>query len=83
MYRTIKLYLVGKAMRGKSTLLRRLCNYTDKKTAKTVGIDIDRFSYAPKSMFGKGKEPVQFLVWDFAGQVCRSYALIFVQCSCI
>lgn len=68
-YRTIKLFLVGKALRGKSTLLRRLCNYTERRTARTVGIDIDDFYYAPKSRFGKAKEPVQFLVWDFAGQV--------------
>ena len=82
MCRTIKLFLVGKAMRGKSSLLRRLCNYSDKKTATTVGIDIDSFSYPKTTRFGKGKEPVQFLVWDFAGEVCIVCVCVCV-CVCV
>ena len=67
-YRTIKLFLVGKTDGGKSTLLRRLTSQNDKMPGKTVGIDIEEFNYPPKR---KGKiEPVQFIVWDFAGEVC-------------
>ena len=72
MCRTIKVFLVGKAMRGKTTLLYKLSNQPDKKIGRTVGIDIVKFSYTPvkPTLFHKGKEPVQFLVWDFVGQVC-------------
>ena len=84
MYRSIKLFLVGKGLRGKSTLLRRLCNLADQKTERTVGIEIVNFSYVPHTrsvIFGRskhGKEPVKFLVWDFAGQV-----RIYNVCRCM
>ena len=65
MCRTIKVFLVGKAMRGKTTLLHKL---SDKKIKRTADINIVEFSYTPV-FFHKGKEPVQFLVWDFARQV--------------
>ena len=89
MHRTIKLFLVGKGMRGKSTLLRRLGNQPDKGGGRAVGIDIVKFSYPPAKspLFGKRKEPVEFLVWDFAGQVCM-YTHAHVQitaymCMCM
>jgi GTPase SAR1 family protein len=67
---------VGKTDGGKSTLLRRLSSQSDKIPGKTVGIDIRKFSY-PKH---RGRmEPVQFIVWDFAGEVLHMYRLIARQ----
>lgn len=81
MHRAIKLFLVGRMGRGKTSLLQRLCSQLDLKTGHTEepneGIHIEDFSYTPPvrtgSIFSKSrqppKEPVTFHVWDFAGQV--------------
>lgn len=76
-YRTIKLFFIGNGERGKTTLLRRLRslpNEAIKNPERTTGIDIEEWSYPePKRVSlvrsHSGKTPVQFLAWDFAGQV--------------
>ena len=78
-YRTIKLFFIGSGERGKTTLLRRLRslpNEAIKNPERTTGIDIEEWSYPePRRMtmlHGRShssKNPVQFLAWDFAGQV--------------
>ena len=77
-YRTIKLFFIGNGERGKTTLLRRLRalpNEAIKNPERTTGIDIEEWSYPePRRMtLGRSshssKNPVQFLAWDFAGQV--------------
>lgn len=76
-YRTIKLFFIGNGERGKTTLLRRLRslpNEAIKNPERTTGIDIEEWSYPePKRLtLGRShslKNPVQFLAWDFAGQV--------------
>lgn len=70
--RTIKLMVVGREERGKTTLLRRLRQEaTDKDLDRTEGIDIHDWIYPTgwkKKVFST-VEPVTFLTWDFAGQV--------------
>lgn len=93
MYRTIKLFLVGRMGRGKSTLLRKLC-----PTGQTVGsaIDLGRFTYAPVRQtsvretithLGRNrqaqKKPAKFLVWDFAGQVYTMYIYYHIMYMCV
>ena len=94
-YRTIKLFLVGRMGRGKSTLLRKLC-----PGGQTEGsaIDLGRFTYAPVRQtsvretithFGRHrqsqKKPAKFLVWDFAGQVYNVHILLqnVHMCACL
>ncbi len=50
----------------------------DKHMKSTVGIDIETWTYPESS---KEKEPVTFLAWDFAGQVC-TYSLRQYICLC-
>lgn len=87
-YRAIKLFLVGRMGRGKSTLLRRLCGLPDVKMGQSeaIAIDIGRFTYSPPrtrtrtSLFRNRqsqKEAVKFNVWDFAGRV---YTVQYLQC---
>ena len=70
-YRSIKLFFIGKEGRGKTTLQHRLRSIPIKEvkrsTASTVGIDINQWCY-PDGKKGN-KETVEFLTWDFAGQV--------------
>lgn len=70
-YRTIKLFIVGRGGRGKTTLLRRLRGLPDERVESTTGIDIEDWTYPePKKFsFKAQKKPVHFLAWDFAGQV--------------
>ena len=76
-YRTIKLFFIGNGERGKTTLLRRLRslpNEAIKNPERTTGIDIEEWLYPPKKTGTLGRSqhakiPVQFLAWDFAGQV--------------
>ena len=78
-YRTIKLLFIGKEKRGKTTLLRRLKNIPDPEVDRTVGIDIEDWTYSEPRRFPFFRpvpKPVHFLAWDFAGQVCL--VLIFV-----
>ena len=70
--RTIKLMVVGREERGKTTLLRRLRQEaTDSKLDRTEGIDIHDWTYPTgwKTKMFSAEEPVTFLTWDFAGQV--------------
>lgn len=78
-YRTIKLLIVGNTAKGKTTLLRRMKGlHFDEKLEQTEGIDIDTWVYPDPKLFkmnrtGKKQQaPVTFMVWDFAGQVCRT-----------
>ncbi len=43
----------------------------DKNVARTAGIDIETWTYPEggKSLFKDHRKPVNFLAWDFAGQV--------------
>lgn len=74
-YRTIKLFLIGNSMRGKTTLLRRLQSLPDDKNIdRTQGIDIVEWVYPVTKKLGKmipTENQVHFLAWDFAGQVSR------------
>ena len=77
-YRTIKLFFIGNGERGKTTLLRRLRSLPNDTPERTTGIDIEEWVYPPKR-FGtlkrsqRARNPVQFLAWDFAGQVSITY----------
>ena len=75
-YRSIKLFFVGNGERGKTTLLRRLKGKAeDRNVERTTGIDIETWTYNPSAKKKSDKrEPVNFIAWDFAGQVC-SYTL--------
>ena len=78
-YRTIKLFFIGNGERGKTTLLRRLCSLPNEDLERTTGIDIQQWVY-PLKRFGtlkrsqRAKNAVQFLAWDFAGQVSITYS---------
>ena len=66
------MFFIGSGERGKTTLLRRLRALPeDKRVERTAGIDIESWIYPdPKKFtFKEKKKPVQFLAWDFAGQV--------------
>ena len=60
-YRFIKLIVVGCGERGKTTLLHRLKGLSIENINRTVGIDIEQWTY--------GQPPITFITWDFAGQV--------------
>ena len=60
-YRFIKLIVVGCGERGKTTLLHRLRGLPYDNIDRTVGIDIEPWTY--------GQPPITFITWDFAGQV--------------
>ena len=60
-YRYIKLIVVGCGERGKTTLLRRLRGLPYDNLDRTVGIDIEQWTY--------GQPAITFITWDFAGQV--------------
>ena len=68
-HRSIKLFLIGDGERGKTSLLRRLKQEEKKVDNRTIGIDIRKWSY-PKGK-KKNDKTVDFLIWDFAGQVCN------------
>ena len=65
----MKLFLIGKGKRGKTTLLRRLKEEAPGETERTEGIDIDHWDCRGRIGFFRAKrEPIRFLAWDFAGQ---------------
>ena len=65
----MKLFLIGKGERGKTTLLRRLKESAAGVTERTTGIDIEYWDCRGKTrMFSGIREPIRFLAWDFAGQ---------------
>ena len=69
-YRSIKLFFIGNSMRGKTTLLRRLQHMAeDKSVVRTAGIDIAMWTHPDPKKSGDKRKPVDFIGWDFAGQV--------------
>ena len=62
-YYRMKLMLVGKQDRGKTTLVARLQGRNCGNTS-TVGIDVSEWEYRPSI----GKKSFQFSIWDFGGQ---------------
>ena len=59
----MKLMLVGKQNRGKTTLVARLQG-RDCGNESTVGVDVSEWEYKPAI----GKRPFYFSIWDFGGQ---------------
>eukprot|EP00731_Ephydatia_muelleri_P031255 Em0022g769a len=59
----MKLMLVGKQNRGKTTLAARLQGRSCGNTS-TVGVDVNEWEYKPSI----GKKSFQFSIWDFGGQ---------------
>ena len=60
----MKLMLVGKQDRGKTTLVARLQGLETGQNQSTVGVDISKWSYAG----GFNRRKYQFSIWDFGGQ---------------
>ena len=69
----MKLVVVGREGRGKTTLIRRLQkDYVSSKNVATVGIEISKTkvmaSDTMKKPFGVGGRVITFHTWDFGGQ---------------
>lgn len=62
-YYRMKLMLVGKQNRGKTTLAARLQGRNCGNTS-TIGVDVNEWEYKPSI----GKKSFQFSIWDFGGQ---------------
>ena len=62
-YYRMKLMLVGKANRGKTTLVARMQGKSCGNKS-TIGVDVSEWKYRPS----RGKKPFHFSVWDFGGQ---------------
>ena len=62
-YYRMKLMLVGKSNRGKTTLVARLQG-KGCRDKSTVGVDVSEWKYRPSS----GKKNFYFSIWDFGGQ---------------
>lgn len=60
----MKLMLVGKQNRGKTTLVARLQGLDLQVNQSTVGVDVTEWSYGG----GFGRRRFQFSIWDFGGQ---------------
>ena len=60
----MKLMLVGKQNRGKTTLVSRLQGLEAGQNQSTVGVDVSEWNYAG----GFGRRRYQFSIWDFGGQ---------------
>ena len=60
----MKLILVGKQARGKTTLVARLQGKDVKESdnQSTVGIDVSEWRFSPRI----GKQTFTFSIWDFA-----------------
>ena len=65
-YYRMKLILVGKQERGKTTLVARLQGKDVKESdnQSTVGIDVSEWRFSPRI----GKQTFTFSIWDFGGQ---------------
>ena len=65
-YYRMKLVLVGKQERGKTTLVARLQgkNVRESDNQSTVGIDVSEWKFTPRF----GKQSFTFNIWDFGGQ---------------
>ena len=60
----MKLMLVGKQDRGKTTLVSRLQGLEAGQNQSTVGVDVSEWTYAG----GFNRRRYQFSIWDFGGQ---------------
>ena len=60
----MKLMLVGKQDRGKTTLVARLQGLDVGQNQSTVGVDVSEWHYAG----GFSRRKYQFSIWDFGGQ---------------
>ena len=60
----MKLMLVGKQDRGKTTLVARLQGLDVGQNQSTVGVDVSEWHYAG----GFSRKKYQFSIWDFGGQ---------------
>ena len=65
-YYRMKLMLLGKQARGKTTLVARLQGKDVKESdnQSTVGIDVSEWRFSPRI----GKQTFTFSIWDFGGQ---------------
>ena len=65
-YYRMKLMLVGKQERGKTTLVARLQgkNVKESDNQSTVGVDVSEWKYSPRTIGNK----FTFNIWDFGGQ---------------
>ena len=78
-YRTIKLLFIGNSKRGKTTLLHRLQHMAeDKHVERTAGIDIAKWTHPDprKPTKADKRKPVNFIAWDFAGQVSSKFTCV-------
>ena len=64
-FNKLKIYVVGKQNRGKSTLVRRLKDNKDDINISTVGIEMSEWTY-PSGLLTK--KSINYIVWDFGGQ---------------
>ena len=65
---------MGCGERGKTTLLHRLRGISIENINRTVGIDIEPWTY--------GQPAITFITWDFAGQVSKKQQLLFYVSDC-
>ena len=65
-YYRMKLILVGRQARGKTTLVLRLLGekVREGKLEATVGVDISEWTFSPQ----RAKQSFTFNIWDFGGQ---------------
>ena len=75
-HRRMKLMVVGRHGRGKTTLVRALrdggaLRRSKLKTVSTRGVDVQCWCSVTRSTkpFQKAPPPINFCVWDFGGQV--------------
>ncbi|KAI6646528.1 Leucine-rich repeat serine/threonine-protein kinase 2-like [Oopsacas minuta] len=64
-FNKLKIYVVGKQNRGKSTLVRRLKDNKDDINISTVGIEMSEWSYPSRLLT---KKSINYIMWDFGGQ---------------
>ena len=64
-FNKLKIYVVGKQNRGKSTLVRRLKDSRDDTNISTVGIEMSEWTY-PSGLLSK--KSINYIMWDFGGQ---------------
>ena len=64
-FNKLKIYIVGKQNRGKTTLVRRLKDSRDNTNISTVGIEMSEWTY-PSGLLSK--KSINYIIWDFGGQ---------------
>ena len=63
-FNKLKIYVVGKQNRGKSTLVRRIKESKEDINISTVGIEMNEWTYPS----GFSKKSINYILWDFGGQ---------------